>query len=71
MLSIIILQGGEPPNLFSPSICDYMTSGLGKCNPTIEEIPNASVRTSLEKVCYSLVFYFIFVHEVILYMAFV
>lgn len=49
MLSIIILQGGEPPNLFSPSICDYMTSGLGKCNPTIEEIPNASVRTSLEK----------------------
>ena len=45
-----------------------MTSGLGKCNPTIEEIPNASVRTSLEKVCYSLVV-FIFVHVVISYMA--
>ena len=63
LLSIIILLGGEPPNLFSPSIGKYMTSGLGKHNPAIEEIPNASVWTSLEKVCYSLVV-FIFVHVV-------
>jgi len=55
MLSIIILQGGEPPNIFSPSICECMTSSLGKCTPTTEEIPNASVPTSLEKVLYVIV----------------
>lgn len=48
MLATIILQGGD--NIFSPSICQYITSGLEKCAPTIEEIPNALVRTSLLKV---------------------
>ena len=50
MLATIILQGGEPPNIFSLSICQYITSGLEKCAPTIEEIPNALVRMSLLKV---------------------
>ena len=50
MLATIIFQGGEPPNIFSPSICQYITSGLEKCTPTIEEIPNALVRTSPFKV---------------------
>ena len=50
MLATIILRGGEPPNIFSPSICQYITLGLEKYAPTIEEIPNALVRTSLLKV---------------------
>ena len=28
MLATIILRGGELPNIFSPSICQYITLGL-------------------------------------------
>ena len=50
MLSTIIMQGGEPPRIFSPTVCQYISGGLEKCNPTIEEVPNLAVRSSLLKV---------------------
>ena len=49
MLSTIIMQGGEPPRIFSP-ICQDISGGLKKCNPVIEELPNLSLRSSLFKV---------------------
>lgn len=50
MLSTIIMQGGEPPRIFSPTICQYISGGLEKYNPTIEKVPNLAVRSSLLKV---------------------
>jgi hypothetical protein len=50
MLSTIVLQGGEPPRIFSPAICQYMACGLEKFAPSIEEIPDTAVRASLDKV---------------------
>ena len=50
MLSTITVQGGAHPRIFSPSIRDYMAKGLAFCQPSIEEIPDATVRNSLKKV---------------------
>ena len=50
MLSTIIMQGDRPPRIFSPTICQYISGGFEKCNPTIEEVPNLAVRSSLLKV---------------------
>ena len=51
LMSTITMQGGEPPRIFSPTICQYISGGLmEKCNPTIEEVPNLAVRSSLLKV---------------------
>ena len=50
MLSTIIMQGSEPPKIFSPTICQYISGGLENCNPTIEEVPTLAVRSSLLKV---------------------
>jgi len=47
MLSTIIIQGGEPPRIFSPTICQYISGGWEKCNPIIEEVPNLAVQSSL------------------------
>lgn len=48
MLSTITIQGGEPPRIFSPCICHFVSSGIENCQPTFEEVPNAQVRASLE-----------------------
>ena len=57
MLSTIIMKGAEPPRILSPTICQYISGGLEESDPTIEEFPNLSVRSSLLKVighaCYA------------------
>ena len=50
MLSKIVMQGVEPPIIFSPSKCKFLSSGIENCHPSLDEIPNAHVRASLEKV---------------------
>lgn len=50
MLATTIVQGGEPPCLFSQAICDYICFGFDESCPTIEEIPDAVVKNDLAKV---------------------
>jgi hypothetical protein len=52
MLATMIIQGGQHPRIFSPSICDYIAHGLDKCKPSIEEIYDGTVRNSLKMVPY-------------------
>ena len=50
MFATIIIQGGEHPHIFTPSICNYIAKGLEFCQPHIEEVPDAVVRASFKKV---------------------
>ena len=47
MLSTIVIQVGEPPRIFSPTVCQYIDQGFEKCAPTI---PNRLVWSSQMKV---------------------
>ena len=51
MLPTMVVQGGEIPQLFSTSICQYIQCGFDNCFPTIDEVPDKTVRDSLNKVC--------------------
>lgn len=46
----MIVQGGEPPRLFSNGICQYIQSGFEHVAPEIDEVPDREVRNSLVKV---------------------
>ena len=50
MLATMIVQGGELPRIFSPSLCQYIQSGFDNAFPEIDEVPDVIVRTSLNKV---------------------
>ncbi len=51
MLATMVVQGGEIPRLFSASICQYIQCGFDNCFPTIDEVPDKTVRDSLNRVC--------------------
>ena len=50
MLATAIVQGGEPPRLFSQAICNYICNGFDQTQPTIEEISDATIKNDLHKV---------------------
>ena len=46
----MIVQGGELPRIFSPSLCQYIQGGFDNAFPGIDEIPDVIVRRSLKQV---------------------
>uniref|UniRef100_A0AAV2KI09 HECT domain-containing protein n=1 Tax=Knipowitschia caucasica TaxID=637954 RepID=A0AAV2KI09_KNICA len=55
MMSTIIVQGGEPPALFSPLVVDYLMTGRSfHLNVTPDDIADMELRESLKKVDTSL-----------------
>ena len=50
MMATMIVQGGELPRLFCPSMCQYIQAGFDSVSPTIDEVPDGSIRNSLTKV---------------------
>lgn len=56
MLATMIVQGGELPRIFSPSICQYIQGGFDNVFPEIEEVPAVIVQKSLKQVRTSIYF---------------
>ena len=64
MLATLIVQGGELPRIFSNYVCQYIEAGFDGCKPTIEEVPDKTIRHSLSKVA-------VFMHAVSLVIQYV
>jgi hypothetical protein len=54
MLATMIVQGGELPCIFSPSLCQYIQGGIDNAFPEIDEVADIIVRKSLKKVSKSI-----------------
>ncbi|XP_028405741.1 uncharacterized protein LOC114528309 [Dendronephthya gigantea] len=50
MLATMIVQGGELPRIFSPSLCQYIQGGFDNASPNIDEVPDATVQKSLKQL---------------------
>ncbi|XP_060755381.1 uncharacterized protein LOC132866592 [Neoarius graeffei] len=51
MLATIIVQGGQAPSFFAPSMVDYILSGdMRQTQVHLEDIPEVDVRESLRKI---------------------
>ena len=50
MLATMIVQGGELPRIFSPSMCQYIQRGFDSANPGIDEVPDGNIQKSLKQV---------------------
>ena len=49
-LATMILQGGELPHIFSPSMRQYIQRGFDSANPGIDELPDENIQKSLKQV---------------------
>ena len=54
MLATMIVQGGELPRIFSPSLCQYIQGGIDNAFPEIDKVADIIVRKSLKKVSKSI-----------------
>lgn len=55
MLATIIVQGGESPAMFTKSVVDYIVTGdLHKVTCTIDDIPDAEIRTTVQQASCSI-----------------
>ena len=50
MMSMSLLHGGPAPTFFAPSVVDYVVHGIKKVKPTVDEVPNPTIRTKLWEV---------------------
>ena len=51
MISIIIVQGGEPPALLSPLVVDYLlTEQIFQLNVSPDDVADMELREALKKV---------------------
>lgn len=46
----IILHGGPGPIFFSPVVVDYLFGGMSAVKPTVDDVPNESLRLKIIQV---------------------
>ena len=51
MIATCLVQGGQPPVCFAAAVADYLVFDEVKSEPSLNDIPNHTVRNKLEKVC--------------------
>ena len=51
MIATCLVQGGQPPVCFAPAVVEYLVYNEVKCEPTLDDIYDHSVKEKLEKVC--------------------
>ena len=50
MIALSILHGGPGPSFFAPSIVDYLFGGISSVKPSIEDVPEESLKKKIIKV---------------------
>ena len=50
MIATSLLHGGPAPSFFSKAVADYLVFGVTNVSPSTNDIPDASVRDSIQKV---------------------
>ena len=51
MIATCPVQGGQPPVCFAAAVADYFVFDEVKSEPSLNDIPDHTVRDKLEKVC--------------------
>ena len=51
MIATCLVQGGQPPVCFAAAVADYIVFDEVKSEPSLNDIPDHTVRNKLEKVC--------------------
>ena len=52
MITTSLLQGGQPPVCFAAPIANYLIFSEIRCSPSLDDIPDYTLRQTLEKVLY-------------------
>lgn len=52
MIATCLVQGGQPPVCFAPAVVDFLVYNEIRCDPTLDDVYDFSVRQKLEKVWY-------------------
>ena len=50
IIALSLLHGGPAPKFFSSAVADYIIYGVKKVNATIDDVPNYTIKQSLQKV---------------------
>ena len=50
IIALSLLHGGAAPQFFSSAVADYIIYGVKKVNATIDDVPNHTIKQSLQKV---------------------
>ena len=51
MIAICLVHGGQPPVCFAAAVTDYFVYDEIRSEPSLDEIPDYTVRHKLGKVC--------------------
>ena len=51
MIANSLVQGGQPPVCFAKSVAEYLEYDKIKCDPSLNDISDLSVRNKLQQVC--------------------
>lgn len=51
MIAVSIMHGGPGPGCFSHAIVDYLTYGLGKVRPTVDDVGDVEIQNHMKSVC--------------------
>ena len=51
LIATCLVQGGQPPACFATPAAQYLTYGEVKCEPSLEDIQDATVQQKLRMVC--------------------
>ena len=51
MIATCLVQGGQPPVCFAAAVADYIVLDEVKSEPSLNDIPDHTVRNKLEKEC--------------------
>lgn len=50
IIALSLLHGGPAPQCFSSAVADYIIYGVKKVNATIDDVPDHTIKQSLQKV---------------------
>ena len=50
VVAVSLIHGGPAPTFFATSVVEYIIRGIKGVDPTIDEVPNCTIRCRLEEV---------------------
>ena len=51
VIALLIVNGGPGPTFLAPVVDDYLFGGIACVKPSVEDVPDETVRSKIQKVC--------------------